>query len=215
VAGLVGAAALLVWAGYLAAPTEVREVAPLRGRVRPHLFAFVTGGLTLAALGFLVRQSDVAARLEGGEHVLRYPAVWRWLVPLTAPIPLLLLGFSLGMPRNREVFAIGMLGLTVLWIFGALEVFQSEVRLGPDFVSGRTLLGARVRVPWPAIRIVEWNAAMQWFVIGSDQDRIRVGLFVSGLEALADEVARRVPSLAAAPALDVMRRRRALFDADE
>jgi hypothetical protein len=208
--GLLAAAALLIWAGYRLAPAPNARAAGVSPRAGPMPRFFSVGVLscTSMALGYLLRRADADAAVEDGERVLRYPRVWRWIVPLSAPMPLFLLGFSWGLPRNREFFVVPMLGMTLLWLFSALEVFLAEIRLREDGLAKRTLLGKRVRISWEAIRAVSYNPGWQWFVISTRDARVRVSLYSAGLTSLADELQRRAPTLAGSDALRLMRSRK-------
>ena len=157
------------------------------------------GALTLAITAWVLRPARGRARREAGLRYVEYAAAFKPLFVVMAAI-VVGVGWALAThatfkPDDMK-YAIG-LGVAAVLILGMFFYIAFVYRIAYDdnFIHLRTLRHWNRRIPWDAVRNVEYRAAWQaWHVKTADSGTIWIYQHLSGhaefLEMAADKISR-------------------------
>lgn len=128
--------------------------------------------------------------------------MWKWLTKLLWLFPLVIAIVSVASPPRAGEgwipFAI-MAGFSAICVPLTLEVFKRCIELSEAGIVQRSAWSKPVAIGWQDVRDIAWKAMSEIEVRGKRGRSIRISLWLSGLDTLADEFEQRlahVPSAA-------------------
>jgi hypothetical protein len=148
---------------------------------------------TAIALGYLIRTVRPRARREGEAAVVEYGR----------PMQLIVVVFWLSVaggavaatfvePADRVVVFSIVACFLLLVLVLHLECFHVRIRFDGQGLRTSSPWRARRVIPWDAITGVTFSQMAQWYVIATrGQGRVRLHLYLSGLESLLTELRNR------------------------
>lgn len=165
-----------------------------------YLIALVVPAVVALALGVLWKSRKDRARrdpasaalvLEYGGAVKSVPvlvaAAWAVLVPIVIhddPIR----------RENLPAFLLLALLIAVPLAVTAIEAFGVAHRVTPGGIEKRSPWSRRATIEWANVAEISFSRGMQWFVVCDATNKIRLHLYLNGLEDFARAVRERVPA---------------------
>jgi hypothetical protein len=147
----------------------------------------------IAATTYLLRNVRPVARQEGGMAVVEYGRLMKvmvvifWLFAVGAFIAA---AFARQGDRVVAYCVAGSFFAAVLFLH--LEFFHVTICFDEAGLHTTPPLRRGRFFPWSAITGIRFSPIAQWYVVStSDLGRIRLHLYLSGLQSLLDELARR------------------------
>lgn len=162
-------------------------------------------GAMLVMAWLLARRRGEAGTV-GDRRVVEYGGAWRGLVTVLCLAPAVVLILAAAVPPKPEEAWIPWVlagAFAALAAPLALETFAKRVLVDAAGVESRSPWTGRRAFAWPELAAVEYNAAMQWYVLRSRGGVvIRVNVYMSGLSTLAEKIRAHAPSGVDLGALD-------------
>ena len=153
------------------------------------------GAVAAALLLWLGSSRHGRARVEHGSAIVEYGGAWRGVTIVFFLFPVAIAVLAMVSPPKPEErwFPLQIIcGFLAIIVPLALEVFRRRLRIDQDALVSESPWTGSVRIPWDEVTAVSYQPAMCWYVIDSrGQGRMRVGMFMSGLETLAAALAER------------------------
>lgn len=155
----------------------------------------------IAATTYLLHTVRPVARQEGGLAVVEYGKAMKFLVVI---FWLFVVGASVAAafaPSGDRIFAYSMVAVFFLLVLPLhLEFFHVSVRFDVTGLHTASPWRRGRFIPWSSITGVRFSPLAQWYVLSTSQlGHIRLHLYLSGLQTLLDELARRGFAIPASP----------------
>jgi hypothetical protein len=147
-------------------------------------------------LPLILRTVRAEASVDGNERVLTYGRPLKILTWVFWLFWIGLVGLALFMPKKEPQDGLIAISLVIVF-FAMIAVLHVElvgVRIVYDEAGVRTQSPWRHRreIPWSAMRRVSFSQAAQWHVVEtSGHGRIRLHVYLNGIESLLEELQRR------------------------
>lgn len=166
--------------------------------------------LVVATLTLLLASASRRGVREDGRMVLVYSPVWKGLVRILWAFPAVIAAVSIFSPPDpgeRWIpFAI-IFGFAALALPLTLEVMRRRIELTDSGISRISPWSAPLTIAWRDVRTVKWLGLSSEIELRSARAKVKVSLWLSGMESFAEALDEQLAHLPAVP--EVTRKLRA------